>query len=877
MTYWANDDDFELGAGVAPDSTKWNLTAGTPNVVKHNGSGSLYIDPSNTAAGEWIFEAQNVLDGIVSGGTGDYVFSIISDVFGSNYVGAGAASVQRTCFGITERLKSDDSLSKRWLIGHGSKGAIDPETVTGDTWIGATHDPVIEELYTDIGIPLRVKITADDLGELKIHYWYNDQWNTHSGVGIVYCNTSLYDYYVTLYYVTAANAVPDVGQENAISQVNKLYTQQEDDFSLLDYAIIDPLKWVQLRTQEGCIAHHKSKRLELRKEGTTNSGLLLLRSFAQITGPFTYYYKVSAGEPYATTSDLVMALVGLVQMSGASINKSILGGVTWKSPAYDLQVFNITASGNPTRIVSLQPAYTVTNDTHLMRVRWDGVNGSYLRFAIFDIDSDDWIENESTSSTLAVNTSYDLYLSIGYRGHDFSAVTELPFADDIYAKWDGVDVALESEGNIESEYPEPLSYNIEGDGEIVSSQLANYLVETIIDNEGDILSDITVVSNTNTTALFSEGTILSSIITEQIVPTNIDTETDPNSVVVDGTIMVSLIEGQAEIISESFSDIQVNVPLETEGCMISEIHQDIVISIPIEGCTEITKDALLTGLCIVNIDAEFDLQSASTKSNIVSAVVESVTDIVSGVFSEYIIPNVTESIGDIISEAAKSYDVASILEGEGEPSSNSLITYFLDNIIAGETEILSDKTHAFVCNITVQAEGDFTSAVLTESIVVSITEGITEIPIGSEFIDFDDIAIGRMLALYGKTLQPSIFSNYEFDSFIEYEGSYIGIKADGLYLLDGEKDDTAVIKPIVEIDLDKMGTNLRKHIGAIHSSSGDECDINLDGEIESYKANKGGAFYCKSEHFGKKFILTIRNFQELNDVELFYYKISRLV
>lgn len=61
------------------------------------------------------------------------------------------------------------------------------------------------------------------------------------------------------------------------------------------------------------------------------------------------------------------------------------------------------------------------------------------------------------------------------------------------------------------------------------------------------------------------------------------------------------------------------------------------------------------------------------------------------------------------------------------------------------------------------------------------------------------------------------YENYDFDSFCQAEdGKFYGIRADGIYLLDGDDDDGAEIPAYVNLGRVDFGTSVLKHISTAY-------------------------------------------------------------
>lgn len=89
-----------------------------------------------------------------------------------------------------------------------------------------------------------------------------------------------------------------------------------------------------------------------------------------------------------------------------------------------------------------------------------------------------------------------------------------------------------------------------------------------------------------------------------------------------------------------------------------------------------------------------------------------------------------------------------------------------------------------------------------------------------------------------KTGAATEYTNYGFDSFcIGHDGRYYGIKASGLYLLDGDADDGASIDSVIDYGDIDFGTSALKIVAAAYANvaSGDQMEIRITQEGVEYE------------------------------------------
>lgn len=120
-------------------------------------------------------------------------------------------------------------------------------------------------------------------------------------------------------------------------------------------------------------------------------------------------------------------------------------------------------------------------------------------------------------------------------------------------------------------------------------------------------------------------------------------------------------------------------------------------------------------------------------------------------------------------------------------------------------------------------------------------------------------------------LYPSIYSNYDFNSYAILNDNVYGAKSDGIYLLEGSTDAGIAIQTGVRMNLYNMGTHLGKRIiAAYFGMSGNKPVLkvtNENGAVDYYFINGKIPALAKG-HEGKDWIFDLAKIDELDFVEI---------
>jgi hypothetical protein len=150
---------------------------------------------------------------------------------------------------------------------------------------------------------------------------------------------------------------------------------------------------------------------------------------------------------------------------------------------------------------------------------------------------------------------------------------------------------------------------------------------------------------------------------------------------------------------------------------------------------------------------------------------------------------------------------------------------------------------------------------------------------------FDHVAVGGVvlagqgeeaeeffytIALHGYTFEPSLYSNFPFNSYAIHRGRVLAARDDGIYVLEGADDDGQAIHPGVRIGPTSFGLDNYKRLRRLHLGDCGEAEVRVAGV-----ARGGEGYYRKSreryevgrEVEDKVFIVEISDFTRLEQTQ----------
>ncbi len=124
--------------------------------------------------------------------------------------------------------------------------------------------------------------------------------------------------------------------------------------------------------------------------------------------------------------------------------------------------------------------------------------------------------------------------------------------------------------------------------------------------------------------------------------------------------------------------------------------------------------------------------------------------------------------------------------------------------------------------------------------------------------------------LTGNGFEPSLYSNFDFNSFAQFRGQYYGAKDDGIYLLSGPDDDGEEIHPGVRIGPTNLGTHNQKRLRTVSigkQSNGAKVRVQAGDREGVADVVRGHAFISRNLQ-GGVMTIDITDFDEVSHVEI---------
>jgi hypothetical protein len=143
-----------------------------------------------------------------------------------------------------------------------------------------------------------------------------------------------------------------------------------------------------------------------------------------------------------------------------------------------------------------------------------------------------------------------------------------------------------------------------------------------------------------------------------------------------------------------------------------------------------------------------------------------------------------------------------------------------------------------------------------------------------------DGEVWQCWVLTTKTFNPSVFSNFNFNSFFNFLGKSWGIKEDGLYSLEGTTDNGAKITPGVILGSSNFGIESEKYFrmayfGIVGGSIPAIKITNEDGTYKIYAINTKGEAKLSRDIRGRYLTISISDFDSLDFTELIPVVLTR--
>ena len=125
--------------------------------------------------------------------------------------------------------------------------------------------------------------------------------------------------------------------------------------------------------------------------------------------------------------------------------------------------------------------------------------------------------------------------------------------------------------------------------------------------------------------------------------------------------------------------------------------------------------------------------------------------------------------------------------------------------------------------------------------------------------------------LTGTRGEPSIYSNFKFNSYAKYRGQYFGAGPDGIYLLEGSDDAGKEIHPGIRIGPINFGTDREKRLRLLRcggKSAGAQVKVSDDNGGANYSDVIEGRAAVSRKVQGREITIEITDFGTLDHLEI---------
>jgi len=134
---------------------------------------------------------------------------------------------------------------------------------------------------------------------------------------------------------------------------------------------------------------------------------------------------------------------------------------------------------------------------------------------------------------------------------------------------------------------------------------------------------------------------------------------------------------------------------------------------------------------------------------------------------------------------------------------------------------------------------------------------------------------GETLVLTGAMSEPSVYSNFLFNSYAVFGGRYYGAKPDGVYLLEGSDDAGDSIHSGLRIGPHNLGIDRQKRLRALRLGiCGDDAQVRVIARrssseiLERIFEVEDGKVPVTRDLQGREFTIEISDFEELSQAEI---------
>ena len=125
--------------------------------------------------------------------------------------------------------------------------------------------------------------------------------------------------------------------------------------------------------------------------------------------------------------------------------------------------------------------------------------------------------------------------------------------------------------------------------------------------------------------------------------------------------------------------------------------------------------------------------------------------------------------------------------------------------------------------------------------------------------------------LTGARGEPSIYSNFNFNSYARYRGQYFGAGEDGIYLLEGEDDAGHEIHPGIRIGPANFGTDREKRLRLLRCGGktvGAQVKVSNGNGSAGYSDVEDGRAAVSQKVQGREITIDVADFETLDHLEI---------
>jgi len=173
-----------------------------------------------------------------------------------------------------------------------------------------------------------------------------------------------------------------------------------------------------------------------------------------------------------------------------------------------------------------------------------------------------------------------------------------------------------------------------------------------------------------------------------------------------------------------------------------------------------------------------------------------------------------------------------------------------------------------------QAAEDASVQIRVEGVIAFIHPQILEVIGDAEVLLGGGLADADLFATFvltGLRSEPSIYSDFNFNSYARHRNQYYGAGKNGIYLLDGPDDAGAEIHDGISIGPVNLGTDREKRLRLLRcggKTAGAQVQVSDDQDRAGYFDVEGGRAWVSRDIQGRELTIKIADFETLDHLEL---------